>query len=380
MRICLVTGIFPPDIGGPATYVTNLAEHLHTIGRHVEVITYADSPGPSDLPFQVHKVCRGHSSIRKFLRTRRLVKQVSRECDLVYINGLLFPAASALSRTRVPRLAKIVGDTVWERAQNNGLTELSFEEFQTSKQRGRIRMWQVLRNRSLDRMNRIIVPSEFLRKTVAGWGFGDKTEVIYNGITSSYGSEFSDVTSKKAKERLGLKGWVVLSVGRICRWKGFRAIIRSLTLLDKEICLVIAGDGPYKAELVKTATALGIDKRVNFVGRIDHNQLPLYFRAADCFVLNSGYEGFPHVVLEAMMMKCPVVAAACCGTPELIKDGVNGILIGKDNEHEIAQAIRSVRDNDELRASMTEQGLKDTSRFNWQNTADETVGLLESMV
>ncbi len=380
MRVCLITGIFPPDIGGPATYVSNLAEYLHSRGAHVEVITYSDSPEPSRLPFPVHKIHRRESRLSKFLRTRKLVKRVAEKSDIVYINGLLFPAASALRRRDIPRLAKIVGDPVWERAQNNGLTELGFQEFQSSRQRGRMRLWQRFRDRSLARMDRVIVPSEFLKGIVAEWGFGDKVEVIYNGIPLDYGSEFSGISSEQAKKRLGLDGWVMLSVGRLCRWKGSRSVIRALAMLDGEINLIIAGDGPYESELVRTANALGVADRASFAGRVDYHQLPLYFRAADCFVLNSGYEGFPHAVLEAMLMRCPVIAAACCGTPELINDRVNGILITKDDEQEIVSAVKSIRENGELTTSIVEQGLKDTRRFSWDRTAGETVRLLESMV
>ena len=150
-------------------------------------------------------------------------------------------------------------------------------------------------------------------------------------------------------------------------------------MLEKEIRLVIVGDGPQKEDLVRTAQAVGVHERVSFAGRIDHSLLPLYFRASNCFVLNSGYEGFPHVVLEAMLMKCPVIAADSCGTPELIRDGVNGILIRKDNEQEIVEAVKSVRSNDKLISSITKQGAEDAQRFSWDRTLAETVRLLESM-
>jgi len=353
---------------------------LHARGAHVDVVTYSDSLEPSTLPFPVHKVNRSRSSIAKFIYTRRLVMAIAGKSDLVYVNGLLFPAASAMRAEKIPRVAKIVGDTVWERAQNKGLTELTFDKFQSAKKRGRVRLWRSVRDRSLARMDRIIVPSEYLRGVVSRWGFSEKVEVIHNGVSSDYGSEFADVSSEEAKKRLGLDGWIVLSVGRLCRWKGFRTIIRTLSLLEKETNLVIAGEGPYMNELVKTANAHGVADRVNLVGRIEHNRLPLYFRAADCFVLNSGYEGFPHIVLEAMLMKCPVIAASCCGTPELIKDRVNGILTEKDNEQQIVDAVRSIQDGSTLRDTLVEGGLKVAERFSWDRTVGETVKLLESMV
>jgi glycosyltransferase involved in cell wall biosynthesis len=308
------------------------------------------------------------------------VKEIARRSDLIYINGLLIQAASVLRRKRVPRLAKIVGDTVWEHARNAGLSHQGFEEFQTSRQHGRIRLWQYLRDRSLQKMDRIVVPSRFLGKVVAGWGFHDKAEVIYNGIPSDYGAEFVDVTPEQARRELGLSGDVVLSAGRLTSWKGFEAIIRALRHLGPGTNLLVAGDGPHKAELVRVTTEHELTDSVRFVGRIDHSELPLYFRAADCFVLNSGYEGFPHVLLEAMKLQCPVIAADCCGTPELIADGVNGILVKKDDEEGIAGAVRSFRSNPDLRITIVAEGAKTSSKFSWDHTLNRTLQLLESMV
>lgn len=380
MKVCLVTGIFPPDIGGPATYVSKLARYLQSNGWEVEVITYADSPGGSDQPFPVHRVVRSRSGVRRFLRARKLIKQAAKRSDIVYVNGLLSQAASALKRSRVPRVAKIVGDWAWERAQNKGLTHMGFEEFQATRQRGMIRVWQTLRKRSLGKMDRILVPSEFLRRTVEGWGFHGKVEVIYNGVASDYGREFAEISPATAKQQLGLKGRVVLSIGRLVRWKGFGTLVRLLRRLDEEVSLVIVGDGPLREELGRTADDAGVSGRVAFAGRVDHEEVPLYFRAAECFVLNSDIEGFPHIALEAMAMKCPVVAAATGGTPELVEDRRNGILVNNDDEEGIVSAIQSIRNDPKLRSTIIHGGLSDAARFSWEKTASETLNLLEGMV
>ena len=380
MKVCLVTGIFPPDIGGPATYVSTLADHLYSIGWLVEIVTYADSGEKIKSPFPVHKILRSQSGLKKFMQTRRLVKEVASRSDIAYINGLIIPASSALAGKEIPKAVKIVGDPVWERAQNSGLTEQDFDKFQESKQALKIRMLQHLRDRSLRRMDKIIVPSEFLRKTVERWGFGSKIAVIFNGIAPDYGREFLDLSRQDAKKHLGLNGWILISVGRLCRWKGFDAIISSLRRLDQDIILVVAGDGPDQERLEELARSENVAKRVIFAGRVSHQRLPLYLRAADCFILNSGYEGFPHIVLEAMAMECPVVAANRGGTPELIKDGANGILVEKDDIDVIVRAIGRIREDSPLRSSIIANGLKDARIFTWDVTAQKTVSMLESMV
>jgi glycosyltransferase involved in cell wall biosynthesis len=380
MKICIITGIFPPDIGGPATYVSTLADYLYSIGWSVEIVTYTDSSEPIESPFPIHTVPRNQSTIKKYLMTRKLVKEVAARSDLAYINGLLIPAASALVKRKIPKVAKIVGDPVWERAQNKGLTNQDFDEFRQSRQPLKIRLLQHLRDRSLRRMDKIIVPSEYLRQTVAGWGFGDKVKIIFNGITKNYGHEFLNLSTQEAKKHLGISGWLLLSVGRLCRWKGFAAIIRSLKQLEQDIKLVIVGDGPQQEELLDLAHKENVSKRVAFAGRVSHDRLPLYLRAADSFILNSGYEGFPHIILEAMAMQCPVIAANRCGTPELIKDGFNGILVEKDNLNEIARAVRRIREDSAFGLSLVQNGQSNAKAFTWDITAENTVRLFEDMV
>lgn len=380
INLCLVTGIFPPDIGGPATYVSKLANYLNSIGCRIEVITYADSLQKTDTPFAVHKIIRKQSGIRKYLRTKHLVKEVASRSNIAYVNGLLIPASSALANKAITKVAKIVGDPVWERSRNDGLTLQDFEEFQSSKQSLKIRFLQYLRNKALQRMDKIIVPSQFLRKTVENWGFDGKVEVIYNGIEQDYGHEFLKIPRDEAKRRLEFNGWVLISVGRLCNWKGFDAIIKSLKKLGDDSSLVIAGDGPDRKKLEEISRIEGVSGRVVFAGRIEHQKLPLYLRASDCFILNSGYEGFPHIILEAMRMECPVIAANLGGMPELIKNCFNGILVEKDDLTEIAEAIAKIRNDSSFTSSIIANGIKTTQSYTWDVTAEKTVSLFKEMV
>ena len=102
--------------------------------------------------------------------------------------------------------------------------------------------------------------------------------------------------------------------------------------------------------------------------------------ACDLFALNSSYEGFPHVVLEAMTLGLPVLATAVGGTPEIVRDGTNGVLIPPANDQRLTEAIMK------LMASMAEmkrlaEGAKRTARqFRYSEMVEKTAMVLESCV
>ena len=102
-------------------------------------------------------------------------------------------------------------------------------------------------------------------------------------------------------------------------------------------------------------------------------------RLASCVVLNSGYEGHPHVVLEAMAVGTPVAAAAECGTPELVQHDENGLLFDKDNSPQIVEAVSRVLDDAHLRQRLVDNARHTAQRFAWSATAERTEALLHEL-
>lgn len=136
----------------------------------------------------------------------------------------------------------------------------------------------------------------------------------------------------------------LLCVGRLVPSKGFeRALIatRLLAAHRPSVRLTIAGDGPERERLERTAAELGVRERVEFLGEVRHDRVATLIDAATVVVMPSRFEGMPLVALEAAWMGRPVVASAAPGFDEVIVDGVTGRLVEGDDEA-LAAAIEDL--------------------------------------
>jgi glycosyltransferase involved in cell wall biosynthesis len=335
MKILIVAGIFPPDIGGPATYVPRIATALSKRGHHVTVFTLSDGSEQKDgrFPFEVVRQRRdGLFPIRMAATICHLIR-LGRRADVLFVNGLALEASVANLIVRKPLVLKVVGDLAWERARTKGWVNDDFEVFQSNRYGFAVELLKSMRSWWTRRATRIIAPSRYLARWVVGWDVPEsRIGVVYNAVDQSGEVQPADLDLKTR--------WRVASVGRLVLWKGLDQVLTALAPLD-EAGLVVVGDGPERARLADLSTRLGMDERVRFVGQKSNEESLSIMAACHLFILNSTYEGLPHVVLEAMSLGLPVVATAVGGTPELIKDGENGLLIdpAKDNAEELRRSI-----------------------------------------
>ena len=143
----------------------------------------------------------------------------------------------------------------------------------------------------------------------------------------------------------------LLTVGQVAPAKGQHILIAALARLTaqgRNVRLRIVGDGALRASLKDQARRLGVEDQVLFEGFRDNRELPDYYRRADAFVLPSFAEGVPVVLMEAMAMEVPCVASRITGIPELIEDGVSGLLVPPADEHALAGAIIRLMDEEDL--------------------------------
>jgi len=163
---------------------------------------------------------------------------------------------------------------------------------------------------------------------------------------------------------------MLLSVGGLIPLKGHDLVIQALASLSG--CkLFIAGEGPARAGLQRLVSSLGLDKRVVFLGRVEHEELARYYGAADALILASSREGWPNVLLEAMACGTPVIATRVGGIPEMIQKPEAGILIGERTAEAIAAGVR------ELFSSYPDHAA--TRQFAENFSWDETTAGLEKL-
>ena len=175
---------------------------------------------------------------------------------------------------------------------------------------------------------------------VAAGGRGDPMRVVYDGFDAARFLDTSvDVPASGAE--LGLKGSHVLGVfGRITPWKGQDVVMRALAQVPSVVALFVGEeeDGGYAKELRLLASKLGIAERVRFLGF--REDMPQLMRLVDCVVhASTNPEPFGRVIVEGMLAGRPVIATRAGGVPEIIEDGVSGILVPPGNPDELAAAI-----------------------------------------
>ena len=365
MKILIVTGIFPPDIGGPASYVPRIARALIGRGHHVEVITLADENvivGRPDDEFPVHRIARQTSKLARVPRTVALLRSLGRDADVIYGNGLILETMLAAITLRAPVVVKVVGDTVWERARNAGRRE-DLDAFQTASLPLRWRTLRQLQNVYMRCAHRVITPSVYLKRIVTGWGVpSERINVIYNAVPQ--GSEPLPVQSPDVD---------LVSVGRLVPWKGFEQLIDVAG--KRGWSLRIIGDGPLRDELEQRAQDAGA--AVRFEGHLSQAQVAHAIRRGRLFVLNSSYEGLPHIVLEAMAIGVPVVATAAGGTPETILDGRTGVLVPVGDTRALEQALAELLVDEMRRKDLAAAAL---CRLDWEFSFEHLVSETEKVL
>jgi colanic acid/amylovoran biosynthesis glycosyltransferase len=151
----------------------------------------------------------------------------------------------------------------------------------------------------------------------------------------------------------------ILCVGRLAPTKGQRILIEAVALLIGEGRAVeaqLVGDGPERGSLEAMVRERGLEAAVRFAGSVNQDRIQEFYRAADVFALASFAEGIPVVLMEAMAMEIPCVATRINGIPELIEDGVDGLLVAPSDVLGLAGSIVRLMEDPGLREAIGKAG------------------------
>jgi glycosyltransferase involved in cell wall biosynthesis len=343
MKILICTGIYPPDIGGPATYSKLLKDELPGRGFEVEVLSFGD-------------VIKFPKVIRHFIYFLGvLIKSLG--ADVIYAQDPVsvgLPSVLAAKLFNKKFLLKVVGDYAWEQLQIQSFNSrfITLEVFQSGEYSFITELRRSVERWVADKADRIVVPSDYLRAIVEQWGVDkSKISVIYNSL------EGEGIGSVPKKEN------IIFSAGRLVPWKGFELLIEVMNELPVDLKLFIAGSGPKESDLKLKIKDLKLEDRVILLGSLDQSQMRHYFGLAKAFVLNTSYEGLSHIILEAMQNSVPVITTNVGGNPELITDGFNGLLVEYNNKNELKGAILKLLNDIALQNKFIENSHNELKKF-----------------
>ncbi len=344
MRVLVVSGIWPPDVGGPASHAPDVADFLLSQGHEVEVVTTAVR-APEPRPYPVRFVSRALPPGVRHLRGAALVRARARRCDVVYTTGMFGRSYAGSTLARRPYVVKLTADPAFERARRRGVVGGDVDEFQRAATGPVVSLLRVARNVELRGAAHVFCPSTYLRELAVSWG-------VPAGRVSVLPNPYPPLPELPPREELkrsfGVDGCTLAFAGRLTAQKSLGVALEALAGVDG-ITLLIAGDGDERAALERRAGELGLGERVRFLGPQPRERVVELFRAADAAILSSSWENFPHTVVEALAVGTPVLATRVGGVAEVVHDGENGLLFPVGDAAALEAGIRRFFEDEQLR-------------------------------
>jgi glycosyltransferase involved in cell wall biosynthesis len=349
VKVLIVTGIWPPDVGGPASHAPEVAEFLRGRGHTVEVVTTA-SERPARQPYPVCWTARSIPVGVRHIVGGRLIAARARKADVVYTTGMFGRSALGSRLAGRPYVLKLTADPAHERAHRRGLSSGTLDEFQHESPGLAVRLLRAARDAELRGAAHVMCPSAYLRDLVLGWGVDEsRVELMPNPLP-----RLPDLPDREqARRRFGLDGATLAFAGRLTAQKSLEVALEAVAR-NGEVSLVLAGEGVERDALERRAAELGLNGRVRFLGAQPREDVLELLRAADALLLSSSWENFPHTVVESLAVGTPVLATAAGGVVEVVDDGRNGLLVPPGDADALAQAIDRFFGDSALRESLRE--------------------------
>lgn len=354
----LVTEFPPTTYAGLAQYSFNVAKHLQR-KNNVQVTVLVNH-----LPFREYT-----SNLRYIYRVVRKINELKKERKLDIVYAITFRPEF----TAIGLYAKIF--------------DLPFVSHGVGVDVYSSKPWFVLaRKIAYFISEKLICGASFQKKIIVQEGAPpEKTNVVLGGVNTEIFKPLNDERDNSGLFFSVEGKFVLLSLGRLVKRKGFDDAVKALTYLRDidDIILLIAGEGEEKPLLEKLVNELGLGGKVRFLGFLPEGHLPVVYNAADLFIapfkeIGKDIEGTPLVIQEALSCGVPVVSTRTAGVPELIESGMNGFTVNTNSPEKIAEKIRLLYENRKLYAKMAVEARKRALRvLDWKVAVDKTEKVLK---
>lgn len=376
MRVVMLSNSFPPAIGGIQEHVANLAQALAVQGHQVRVVTV-----------RRNKSERLHDTFAGLKVTRLPQLNVPKTLTTQYLAA----ATAVLIALRARGQADVVHyHTYWPDAFTAFVVNKFVPTIYTAhesrflimseqgKFRGKLRL-------ALKPFQGVLAPSTELLNVARQLGVSSERSVfIPNAVDANKFSPGVARGSLRSLCHISPDNILILCPRRLVPKNGVEYLIESLPSIRQrfeKMTLVIVGDGPERQKLEARVAELGLQSSVVFLGNKANDDLPRFYADADIVAIPSLKEATSIAGLEAMASARAVVATNVGGLPEIIEDGVNGLLVPPRDPEALSQAIARLIETPGLRNQL---GLAARScverKFTWEQVATETTRAYERAI
>jgi GalNAc-alpha-(1->4)-GalNAc-alpha-(1->3)-diNAcBac-PP-undecaprenol alpha-1,4-N-acetyl-D-galactosaminyltransferase len=353
--------------GGAERILSGMANYWHSMGHAVTLIThdaeendfYPLSPGINRIGLNLTGPTRGFlytikQRIQKITTPRRIIRRLKPDVVISFTYMTNCEAIIALFRTGIPLIIS---------ERNNPIAQKISP------------IWKILRLLLYPMAAAVVMQT----KEAAHWSqqYLDhkKLHVIPNFV------ELPITSPQKNDLKLPGTKHFITAAGRLTRQKGFDLLIEAFSIAVRntaEWSLVILGEGEDRRFLEGLADRFSVCDRVIMPGRIRNPEQVM--KKSDMFILSSRYEGFPNVLLEAMASGLPVISTNCpFGPADIVRHGIDGILVPNRDTAALAHAIRSLMENEGERKRLASRSPEVLSRFGKESIMHQWDTLISSL-
>ena len=372
------------DVGGMNLYIRSIAKELDELGVEVDIFARRHDPEEAEIikvsqrtrllhinagkPRDTHKMDLYNYLPEFIFNLKSFLKNDGAKYDLIRSHYW----TSALAAEQLKKdlgIPNVVTFHTLGEVKNRAMGTVDEPELRIKEEK-----------RVIENADRIIAfTAEERNNLVNLYGCRpQKIRVIPGGVDLDL---FCPADKEKARRQLHLEGYkrVLLFVGRIQPIKGLDLLLRALTQLPngRTVRLVVSGNGDKTEDMLRLnllASKLGIEKKVQFVGTVEHKKIPVYYNAADICVIPSYHESFGLVALESLASGTPVVASRVGGLATTVKDGKTGYLVDERSPEALATHLCLLMSENEIRESMARAARPSVVKYYWPNIARRVLG------
>jgi len=374
MNILILTGLFPPDIGGPAIYTERLANKFVENGIEVGVVCYSDSQeiDSQEYDFPVTRISRNHClPLRYFLYFWSSLKK-AKNVEIIYVQDLFssgIPAALVKKFFRKKLAIRLGGDFLWEKAIENNWTRKPLREYyqQPKNYYERLLIW--LSQRVLNTANLIIFSTNW-QKEIFFKNYKisrEKIKVIQNPFP-----EITPIAESSVNQK-------IIFHGRLVKLKNVDFLIKAFTQVLKnqpDLRLEIIGQGPRGKKLEKLIKELNLERKAVIQEKISHQQLIKEINQCFLMVIPSLTEISPGLVLECIRLKKPVLLTKETGFYERFKRVL--IFIDPFNQKDLVGKINYLLNRRNYQKYQEKISLIPTN-YSWSKVIQEHINIFKKL-
>jgi glycosyltransferase involved in cell wall biosynthesis len=361
IRVLLVTSEFPPDLGGIASHVAELARALAPLAD-VEVVhprslwTTAAQWNGAGVPVHRPALIKGEPFYQAMLRQWLARKLAQQPVDILHVHGM-----RPLSATR-----GLKAKTIFTNHSSGFLARLHASPAR-----------KAATARLLTHVDALIAPSDELVEAARIFGYRGPASMIANGVDAERFHPGS--SSFRAQHGIAPDEIVILLARRLAEKNGVKDFAKAVRFLEpKNFRVVIAGDGPERAKMTSILSESNQLGRVLFLGPVSNADMPDIYRAADISVLPSLAEATSIAGLEAMASGVPLVGTRVGGIPTIIADNETGLLVSPRHLEGMAAALNRLIVDRDMRARFGAAARKRVeAEFSWPTIAQATLSVYE---